>query len=61
MKMTSPILHFYSKKQDWGGIVKKSIMGVTVDFNSHSFFLFPPAIGPFHNYFKKFNVYVFNN
>ena len=29
VKMTSPILHLYSKKQDWWGIVKKSKMHVT--------------------------------
>ena len=37
VKMTSPILHLYSRKQDGCGIVKQSIMCVTVDFNRHRF------------------------
>ena len=26
LKMTSPVLHLYSKKQNWCGIVKQSVM-----------------------------------
>ena len=37
VKMTTPILYLHCKKQDWWGIVKKSIMRVTVDFNGHRF------------------------
>ena len=40
VKMTLPVLHLYSKKQDWWGIVKKSIMHVTLDFSVGSNMVF---------------------
>ena len=55
-----PVL-IYSKKQEWWGIVQRSVICVTLDFNRYmyqSYFLSRTCL--FNIYFKKFDVYLSN-